>query len=164
MPGQKFTPTESIAELIEAALNADYTKVRRIGSQAISYFEKQNEPHISKRIKAALRKKATPLRASGQMEWLPVDEKSRMPLVEEQLWPDTPIFLPETVNRVFNSFIGDIQNSPLVTKEGLATKACLLVSGPPGTGKTLLASHIAARLGRPLYVARLDSIVIFLFG
>ena len=35
----------------------------------------------------------------------------------------------------------------------------LLMFGDPGTGKSLLASHIAAQLGRPLYIARLDALI-----
>ena len=31
--------------------------------------------------------------------------------------------------------------------------------GDPGTGKSLLASHIAAQLDRPLYIARLDALI-----
>lgn len=39
-----------------------------------------------------------------------------------------------------------------------------MLSGPPGTGKSLLAGHVAARLGRPFYVIRLDSVISSLLG
>jgi SpoVK/Ycf46/Vps4 family AAA+-type ATPase len=34
-----------------------------------------------------------------------------------------------------------------------------LLFGPPGTGKSMLAGYIAAQLGRPFYIARLDSLI-----
>ena len=51
-----------------------------------------------------------------------------------------------------------------LSAKGLASRLGLMLSGPPGTGKTLLAGHIAARLNRPFYVVRLDSVISSLLG
>ncbi len=111
-----------------------------------------------------IKKRGVPLRASGYMESLPVDAKSRLPLVEEQSWPGNPLFLNDEATRTFQDFIGDVENIDKLSSKGLASRLALMLSGPPGTGKTLLAGHIAARLNRPFYVVRLDSVISSLLG
>jgi SpoVK/Ycf46/Vps4 family AAA+-type ATPase len=98
------------------------------------------------------------------MESLPVDSKSRLPLVEEQPWPSNPIFLNDEASRTFHDFLADVENIDALSAKGLASRLGLMLSGPPGTGKTLLAGHVAARLGRPFYVVRLDSVISSLLG
>ena len=100
----------------------------------------------------------------GYMEALPVDAKSRLPLVEEQQWPGNPLFLNEEATRTFHDFLGDVENIDKLSSKGLASRLALMLSGPPGTGKTLLAGHVAARLNRPFYVVRLDSVISSLLG
>lgn len=160
----QFDLFEVISRLVEVSVNADFTEVRRIGNALSRYLEENGHTDEAKRIRTALRKKSSPLRASGHVESLPVDGKSRIPLVEEQPWPDTPIFLPERANEVFNRFVEEVKNSDRLSREGLTLRPCLLLSGPPGTGKTLFAAHIASRIDRPLYVVRLDSVISSFLG
>ena len=105
-----------------------------------------------------------PLRASGHIEQLPVDQKSRLPLLEEQDAPSTPIFLDEKAGNVISDFIWDAEHAHVLEERGISGRMNLLLSGPPGTGKTSLAAHIAQALNRPLYVVRLDSVVSSLLG
>ncbi|MGA2400786.1 MAG: ATPase, partial [Syntrophobacteraceae bacterium] len=130
-------------ELVEASLNANYTEVRRIGNALAKSLERCGQIEEAKKIRSALRRKSVPLRASGQVESLPVDLKSRIPLIEEVPPPDTPIFLSEGANEVFHRFIEEIQHSAELSQKGLALRSSLILSGPPGTGKTLFASHVA---------------------
>ena len=148
---------KNVLELADAALSADYTRVRRAANALARDLDKNGETSIAKELKALVRKRGVPLKASGYMESLPVDSKSRLPLVEEQTWPDTPIFLNESGWRVFSDFIADAHRIDDLSAKGLASRLGLLLSGPPGTGKSLLAGHIAAQLSRPLYVVRLDA-------
>ena len=60
--------------------------------------------------------------------------------------------------------LSDVENIDRLNSKGLASRLGLMLSGPPGTGKTFLAGHIAARLGRPFYVVRLDSVISSLLG
>ena len=155
---------KNVLELADAALSADYTRVRRAANALARDLDKNGETSIAKELKALVRKRGVPLKASGYMESLPVDSKSRLPLVEEQTWPDTPIFLNESGWRVFSDFIADARRIDDLSAKGLASRLGLLLSGPPGTGKSLLAGHIAAQLSRPLYVVRLDSVISSLLG
>ena len=98
------------------------------------------------------------------MEAVPIDAKSRQPLVEEQDWPSGPIFLDEAAHNTLGAFLTDVRHAHELSAKGLASNLCMLLSGPPGTGKSLLASHVAAQLDRPFYVARLDSVISSLLG
>lgn len=155
---------KDLIELIDAALAADYTRVRRMATGAARALEKDGAVDAATELRALIKKRGVPLRASGYMESLPVDAKSRLPLVEEQPWPGNPLFLNEEAARTFHDFLGDVENIDKLSSKGLASRLALMLSGPPGTGKTLLAGHVAARLNRPFYVVRLDSVISSLLG
>lgn len=152
-----------LIELVDAALSADYTRVRRAASN-VARLAESADPDAARALRALIRKKGVPLRASGYTESLPVDSKSRLPLVEEHPWPSTPLFLDDKVKSQFETFIAHARHSDLLSSNGLSSRLSLLLSGPPGTGKTLLAGHIAAQLDRNLYSVRLDSIISSLLG
>ncbi|WP_287917386.1 AAA family ATPase [Comamonas sp.] len=152
-----------LIEFADAALSADYTRLRRVG-QRLSKAIEVGDPEAARRFRLALNRKGVPLQASGFSEMLPVDNKSRLPLIEEHQWPDSPLFLDSAGKEQFSTFLVDVQNYEKLAAAGIASKHSLLLSGPPGTGKTLLAGHIAAHLGRKLYVVRLDSLISSLLG
>lgn len=156
--------SKKISELVEAAFSADYSRVRKAANAIARLMEDAGDVDAAKGLRSIIRKKGVPLRASGYMEQLPVDLKSRIPLLEEQEWPATPVFLNEDARAVLGEFIADVQNQDELAQSGLSASLTMLLSGPPGTGKSLLAGHIAAELGRPLYVVRLDSLISSLLG
>ncbi|MGS0737824.1 AAA family ATPase [Pseudomonas sp. GG8] len=154
---------QDLVSLINAALEANYTDVRKLGSKLASQIGR-TDIGTAQQIKSSLKKRGVPLRTSGYTESLPTDPKSRIPLVEEQPWPVTPIFLEDNLKSTFKAYISDIKNHEKLALHGLTGKSNLLMSGPPGTGKTLVAGHIASQLGLPLYIVRLDSLVSSLLG
>lgn len=156
-------PVPDLVEFADAALAADYTRLRRVG-QRLSKAMEEEDPEGARRFRLVLNKKGVPLQASGFQEILPVDNKSRLPLIEEQPWPDSPLFLDDVGNEQFAAFLTDIQNHEKLAAAGIASKHSLMLAGPPGTGKTLLAGHVASQLGRKLYVVRLDSLISSLLG
>lgn len=153
----------SLVEFAEAALAADYSRLRRVGQSLARDIQDAN-PEEARRLRLVLNRKGVPLQASGFTEMLPVDNKSRLPLIEEHTWPTTPTFLNEAGREKFESFLEDVANYELLAAGGVASRMTLMLSGPPGTGKTLLAGHIAAHLNRKLYVARLDSLISSMLG
>lgn len=156
--------SKHLIELADAALAADYTRVRRVASMLAQDLAKNGDEGAAKELRALLRKRGVPLRASGYMESLPVDSKSRLPLVEEQPWPSNPLFLDDSAKRTFHDFLADVGHIDALNAKGLASRLGLLLSGPPGTGKTLLAGHVAAQLNRPFYIVRLDAVISSLLG
>jgi MoxR-like ATPase len=153
-----------IIELVEAALAADYPRVRKVANVIARLMGEEGQDEAATALRSLMRKKGVPLRASGYMEQLPTDVKSRLPLVEEQEWPATPVFLNEPAHMALADFVSDARNIEEFSRNGLASRLAIMLSGPPGTGKSLLAGHIAAQLNRPLYVVRLDSLISSLLG
>jgi MoxR-like ATPase len=148
-----------IAALVDAAMSADYTGIRRIGGQIAKRLAEQNDLEGAKALQNLLRKRGVPLQASGYAEALPRDAGSRLPLIEEGQWPATPIMLGGEAGHTIAQFIEDAKHIGLFADKGVSARLGLLLYGPPGTGKTLLAGHIAASLKRPFYVVRLDSLI-----
>ena len=161
--GVQVEPQE-IEELIRAALSADYTRLRRVVNRIVHSLREHGESESAQRLRAITRTPNVPMKSSGYMETLPVDAKSRLPLVEEEDWPSTPLFLNESAHSTFDTFLTDIRNSNKLKSKGIASNLRLILSGPPGTGKSLSAGHVAAHLRRPFYIARLDSIISSLLG
>lgn len=156
-------PAAHLIDLTEAALACDYSRLRKTG-QLIAKALEPEDPEGARRLRLALNRKGVPLQASGVVEMLPVDGRSRLPLVEEHQWPTTPIFLEGMAQAQFGHFLTDVTHFEDLAAKGVASRLCLMLSGPPGTGKTLLAGHVASQLGRKLYVARLDSMISSMLG
>ncbi len=155
---------KDIIELTDAALAADYTRVRRAANLIARGLSTAGEDAAAKQLRSVARKRGVPLRASGYIETVPVDAKSRLPLLEEQPWPDAPLFLGKEASQAFNDFVRAARHVDELSAKGLASRLGLLLSGPPGTGKTLMAAHVAAQLSRPFYVVRLDAVISSLLG
>ncbi|WP_221174309.1 AAA family ATPase [Luteibacter sp. 9135] len=154
---------DALIRLVAGAMAADYTAVRRAGAVLADALQ-ESSPETARELRSLLNRKGVALRASGFTEALPVDAKSRFPLIEEVAPPTTPLFIDQRAGAIFTSFLADVAHHDVLTKAGLSSRLSLLLSGPPGTGKSLLAGHVAAHLGRPLYVVRLDSVISSLLG
>lgn len=148
-----------LLDLLNAALSADYTGVRRAGNHLAKRFLDTGDPEAAKSIQSLLRKRGVPLQASGYAEPLPRDAGSRLPLLEEGSWPTIPLFFDTRVAQALDEFLEDAQHIELLAERGVSSRLGMILHGPPGTGKSLLAGHVAARLARPFYVARLDSLI-----
>lgn len=158
-----LSSTSDLIAFAEAAMSADYDRVRQVGQRLCKELAVQ-DAEGARLLRQAIGRKGVPLRAAGYSETLPVDNKSRLPLLEEHETPDVPIFLNETGKNAFDAFLADATHFDKLVARGIASRLALMLSGPPGTGKTLLAGHIAARLGRKFYVVRLDAVISSLLG
>lgn len=148
-----------LVDLADSALSADYSKTRRVLAEVARNCASQGESALAKQLASLARRKGTPLQTSGAQDMLPVDGVSRLPLIDEEPWPTKPVILNAAVQATITRFIDDVRNAQILLEKGLLTRFGLMLSGPPGTGKTLLAGHIAAQLGRPFFVVRLDSLI-----
>jgi len=151
--------THTLIELIDAAMSADYTRVRRTGNLVAKKLLEAKDAEGAKLLQGLLRKKGVPLQASGYAEALPRDSASRLPLIEEGVWPTKPLFLNSTAGETISRFLEDCQNVELLSSKGISTRLGLLLHGAPGTGKSMLAAQMAAHLQIPIYIVRLDSLI-----
>ena len=150
--------TKTVVDLLEAALAADYTKVRRAGNR-IAKLAATTDPELGKAIQRIIKRQGVPLQTSGYSQQLPRDSGSSLPLIQEAEWPSNPLMLNDDAVRGFSQFMEDARHIDLLADSGVSSRLGLLLHGDPGTGKTHLAGHVAAQLQLPLYVVRLDSLI-----
>ncbi|GLI95226.1 AAA family ATPase [Methylocystis echinoides] len=155
---------DTIIGLVEAAMGADYSALRRAGSQLVRRFSEDGQAEHATRLRGVLRRRSAPLRTSGHVQELPLDGRSRLPLVDENPLPSTPILLEAETEAIVTRFIEDATHAERLSRAGIESSLRLILCGPPGTGKTLLAGHIASRLNKPFQVARLDATISSLLG
>ncbi len=97
----------------------------------------------------------------------PFDKESGAPLAQILLAPGDaalPPVLTEELEAAIDSMLREWVDDEKLRALGIApTHSCLLF-GAPGTGKTVTALHIAARLGLPVVLARLDGIMSSFLG
>lgn len=146
-------------DLIEAALSSNQARVKSAGGDLTRLWMEAGAESDAKKLRQLIRRKSMPVYASGMHETMPVDNVSRLPLMEEEAWPTSPAILNASSGIAIDRFIKDIENAEALRQNGLLSRFGLMLSGPPGTGKTLLAGHISAKLGRPFYIVRLDSLI-----
>jgi len=151
--------TPALLNFFEAALEADYTRLKRLGNAFAKTLAADGDTAGAKALQSMLRKRGVPLQTSGYAESLPRDSGSQLPLVEEVAWPTVPVLMNDVAGQVVSRFLEDARHVELLTSQGVASRLAMLLHGAPGTGKSLLAGHIAAQLGVPMYVVRLDSII-----
>jgi len=149
---------QQLLELMDAALTADHARLKRIGGELVRAASEQGNDSLAKQLHAFIRRRGVPIQASG-VQSLPIDGASRLPLIDEEPWPQTSVILNDETRAAIERFVTDVQNAEKLAASGLLTRFGLMLAGPPGTGKTLLAGHIAAQLKRPFFVARLDSLI-----
>lgn len=153
-----------VADLVAAATAGDKRRVAELGAAFAREYRGVDRKQIQGRIHAALQERSTPLEHARSFERLPVDNKSRQPLIEENAWPSIPLVMGEDASSLLNRFVQEVQQVQKLRAAGVSSRMNLLLSGPPGTGKTFIAGHVAARLGRPFHILRLDTVMSSLLG
>lgn len=93
---------------------------------------------------------APPKDREGEWELGEVREPAR--LLED-------LILHKTVASCLERIVQEVRQWPMLDGAGLPRRQRLLLQGPPGCGKTTAAEALAAELGRPLLVVRLDAVV-----
>lgn len=74
-----------------------------------------------------------------------------------------PIFAAGSAQAV-DDLLREWANASALEAIGLAPTRSLLIYGPPGSGKTVTAHYIAAQLGLPLVMARIDGLISSFLG
>jgi hypothetical protein len=152
-----------LLKIIEGALGRDPSKVVAYTEQLASKLEADGNAQVACRIRKQLQQSSGALHAQrlSPFKALPVDGESRLALIDE--WTQEgveprPVLAPDAATAV-DEFLHFVKGNDTLADHGLGVSPSLLAHGPPGCGKTHLGRFIAAQLGLPLLVARMDAIV-----
>lgn len=72
--------------------------------------------------------------------------------------------LPRAIHSVIRQWLMEIQSVDELKKVDVKPRKTAIFSGPPGCGKTTLAHHIAARLGVPLVLVDISTLISMYMG
>ncbi|MEA1960691.1 MAG: AAA family ATPase [Bacillota bacterium] len=155
-----------ITKIIEAGLDGDRNKVRSFSQLLASKLNNTGEEKASSKILSILSKKSTEITSMDSLIAPPVDQESRMSIVDfsRESFDSSALVLPEAVNMKLQDFRDTINNRDKLIQHGLEFPLSLLLYGPPGCGKTSVAHYIAFEIGLPIVTARLDTLVSSLLG
>lgn len=154
--------------IVDGGIRQDASKVRNYALLVAEKLETGGDSISAKRLRQLVEEKSGELRPArlNQGSTTPVDQESRFPLLElvNVSASSDPFVCDLDQQAVVNEFASIVEKRSVLERHGLESSASLLLYGPPGCGKSLLAQHIAQRLGLPLYLARLDSLVSSFLG
>lgn len=154
-----------IGKIIEAGLDRDREKVKSFAQLLAKKMEADGEVRGSSRITNIINKKNLGRATMDSLVPLPVDQESRMNIVETDYDPQADsLILAKPVQLKLQDFMDTIQNKKRMDDMGLEFSQSLLLYGYPGCGKTTAAAYIASKMHLPLVTARLDTLISSLLG
>lgn len=155
-----------IVKIIEGGISGDKEKTQNYAIVLADNLEKQGETTLAKKIRAVLAKKKGTLTSLDSFATKPVDNESRMDIVEIS-YPQiehSQIILNKYIEQEINGFVQSFNKRDSLLKAGIDIPHTLLLYGPPGCGKTTTAQYISSLTGLPLVTARLDGLISSLLG
>jgi SpoVK/Ycf46/Vps4 family AAA+-type ATPase len=152
-----------LKELFRAYRERDELSFRRAAQQIIEEEEAKHHVALARDLKQILAGgsavSVTP--GSVQLPAPPTDREGDWPLAEvrhaRRYLQD--LVLDGRVGEQLSSISNEFRHWQAIDRAGLPRRQRLLFYGPPGCGKTSAAEGLAAELGLPLMVVRLDSVV-----
>jgi SpoVK/Ycf46/Vps4 family AAA+-type ATPase len=153
-----------IMKIIEAAVNADRSKVLAYAEQLAEKLATDGHSKAAERLRNALKQsKLSGLTAASAatLARVPVDSESRLALADEKRWTekDVCLVMDKATEEKVSEFVRFVQGADKLAAHGVGITPSLLAYGPPGCGKTELAKWLSAKLEVPLITARIDSLV-----
>lgn len=154
-----------ILRIIEAGLDRDKEKVKNFAMLLSKKLMDDGDLKSSKRIDSLLAKKNNGSAITDALVAPPVDQESRMGIVDIDYSPAEPeIILSPAIYARLADFEDTIKIKDKLDSMGMPFNMSLLLYGPPGCGKTSIAYYLANQLGLPLVTARLDTLISSLLG
>lgn len=155
-----------VIRIIEGGLSGDRSKVFNYAQTLANNLENDGDTRFAKRIRTAISGKKPGAAILDGMATRPVDQESRMEMVDVERIEKGSInlILSDYLEKEASDFITLHSNRTLLDRLGVDTGGRLLLYGPPGCGKTSMAKLISSEAGLPLVTARLDGLVSSLLG
>jgi SpoVK/Ycf46/Vps4 family AAA+-type ATPase len=161
--------TEKLRNLFQAFRDRNDSGFARIAEGIISEELAANHYSAATDLQRALGKGKEDMSNGAKITQLaalpPKDRRNG----EDLLWfVDTQVapvvFLSPGTQKQLSRVLEEHRRQLVLQKHGYSPKTKLLFWGPPGCGKTITARYLAAELGLPLAVVRLDAIISSFLG
>lgn len=154
-----------ITKIIEAGLDRDKDKVKNYSLLLAKKLAEDGDVKSSSRIESLLSKKNNGSAMTDALVAPPVDQESRLGIVDIDYKPIAPdIIMSSSTRARLQDFENTIKIKDKLDSLGMPFNMSLLLYGPPGCGKTSIAFYLAEKLGLPLVTARLDTLISSLLG
>jgi SpoVK/Ycf46/Vps4 family AAA+-type ATPase len=153
-----------ISKIIEGGIRGDMDKVKDYSALLSEKLKKDGDLRKSEKIE-----KIITIQGGGESfngisvsRHLPYDSESKLELAEilhpNQIIEKKLIFNKE-INKQIDEFIDSYVERDNLMVLGLDMPSTLLLYGPPGCGKTEISLLTARKLGLPIVIARLDTLI-----
>ncbi len=150
-----------ITRLLDGSLKGDRSRVKDYAAQLINKLRADGDDKAADRLDAVIARSGSTIGVQHVAPSVPVDSESRYPLADE-LFPvksEISLFLDKRIHDRIAEFLSHVEFSDELLAAGVGITPTMLLHGPPGTGKSLSAQYVAASLGLPLLIARVDTLV-----
>lgn len=162
-----------LVQLVRLAVNEQTDDVRLFVARLVRKY-RSVKPDLAEQMELYLRSK--PARGNSVMRKIirhensphpmPVDNESRMSLLKvfnDNSGAVQPLLSPELEDS-FSQIIQERKQSERLASLGLHPTRSAIFVGKPGVGKTLTAKWLASKLGLPLYILDLTTVMSSLLG
>ena len=158
-----------LRRLIRSGAEGDLDAFRGVAKQVIAEEREKQHHLLANDLETILygRARAPSSPALRKLvETIPEDRERRIPLVSvrEPVRSLEDIVLSRENLSLVKGILREQNREEVLKSHGLRPSDRVLLCGPPGCGKTLTAEVIASELGRPLAIARTDSVVSSFLG
>lgn len=164
---------DDLAQLARLAVNEQTEDVRLFVARLVRKY-RSIKPGLAEQMDQYLRSKPArggsvmrkTIRTEEPSHPMPVDNESRMSLLKvfhDDFGTVQPLLSPELEDS-FSQIIQERKQSERLASLGLLPTRSAIFVGKPGVGKTLTARWLASKLGLPLYVLDLTTVMSSLLG
>lgn len=164
---------EDLAQLARLAVNEQTEDVRLFVARLVRKY-RSIKPGLAEQMDQYLRNKPArggsvmrkTIRPEDPSHPMPVDNESRMSLLKvfhDDFGTVQPLLSPELEDS-FSQIIQERKQSERLASLGLLPTRSAIFVGKPGVGKTLTARWLASKLGLPLYILDLTTVMSSLLG
>lgn len=152
-----------LKEIFRAFHARDELAFRRAATEIIEEEEAKHHNALARDLQKLLVSGGSPIDA-GATVIVPAPPKDREgdwdlgEVKEPNRLLEDLVLDPKLVTKL-DSLVTEVRHWPALDAAGIARRQRILLEGPPGCGKTTAAEAIAAELGRPFLLVRLDAVV-----
>jgi len=128
---EPLTPGRDLVDLARTALSGDNTSLLRKLADISRHYSGPDQQEVRDQLMRLTKKPLVNLRPLQSAERLPVDAKTRTPLLQPDSDPREPLLLEDSLEEELLLIIEEFSHAEQLAAAGLETNNTLLLYGPP---------------------------------